>query len=565
MPATRTYAFGLLFFTLSWLSYDHYRPWVNFHAELLAFVGLFCLVASALLSQRSRLALPRAGAWIALTALVPWLQYATGISLFAGDALMSSLYLSGLLGAVFVGYSLNSSGGYQLGSDQRGGGVTGLMHCLWIAAMVSGAIGVAQWLNVQAPLAMYAVQSDLGDRAMGNLGQANQLATLLLMGMVAYAYVFERGVIGRLTFFAGIAFMSLALIMSQSRAGMLSVIVLAAFMVWKKKTVNLRVGSKAIALWVACFFMGTLLLPYLSNALLMAPVRSLSEAGPVSERWRMWQQVSYAVFQSPWVGYGWNQTPTAHAAGAVAFPGSVTYTNAHNFVMDMLAWNGLPLGLLLTGAIAYWFITRIRSGVRTEAVYAMACLLPVAVHSLLEYPFAYAYFLIACGFMVGIVEAAGLPAKTITVNRRLAWGVLALWVAVGSYLTYEYFLIEEDFRVVRFENLRIGVTPQTYEIPNVWMASHMAAMLKAGRQVAQPNMPNADLENLRKASERFAYGAVRFRYVQALALNGDLPEANRQMKIIRGMFGEAYYAACKEEIRRLEKEKYPQFSGVLAP
>ena len=559
MPASRTYALGLLFFTLSWLAYDHYRPWVNFHSEMLAFVGLFCLIASALLCHRQPATLPRARVWIALTAFVPWLQYATGISLFAGDALLSSLYLSGLLGAVFVGYSLSVA---QAGQPDR---VAGLMHCLWIAAMVSAAIGIAQWLNVQGPLAMYAVQSDLGDRAMGNLGQANQLATLLLMGMVAYAYVFERWVIGRLAFFAGIAFMSLALIMSQSRAGMLSVMALAVFMVWKKKTARLRIASKAIALWAVCFFMGTLLLPYLSNALLMASVRSLNDAGPVSERWRMWQQISYAVFQSPWVGYGWNQTPTAHAAGAVAFPGSATYTNAHNFVMDMLAWNGLPLGLLLTGAIAYWFVTRIRSSVSTEAVFAMACLLPVAVHSMLEYPFAYAYFLIACGFMVGIVEAAELPAKAITVNRRLAWGVLALWVAVGSYLTYEYFLIEEDFRVVRFENLRIGVTPQTYEIPNVWMASHMAAMLKAGRQVAQPNMPNADIENLRKASERFAYGAVRFRYVQALALNGNVPEANRQMKIIRGMFGEAYYAACKEEIRRLEKEKYPQFSAVLTP
>ena len=560
MRASRTYALGLLFFTLSWLAYDHYRPWVNFHSEMLAFVGLFSLVSSALLDVRQRAALPRASLWIAATALVPWLQYATGISLFAGDALMSSLYLSGLLGAVFVGYSFSAA---PAGQPERG--IFGLTHCLWIAAMVSAAIGIAQWFNVQGPLAMYGVQADVGDRAMGNLGQANQLASLLLMGMVAYAYIFERGVIGRFTFSAGIAFLSLALIMSQSRAGMLSVMVLAVFMVWKKKSVKLRIASKAIALWVACFFTGTFLLPFLSNALLMAPVRSLSEGGPVSERWRMWQQISYAVSQAPWFGYGWNQTPTAHAASAVAYPGSVTYTNAHNFVMDILAWNGLPLGLLLTGAIAYWFVTRIRSSVRMEAVYAMACLLPVAVHSMLEYPFAYAYFLIASGFMVGIVEAAVMPARTMTVNHRLAWGILALWVSLGSYLTYEYFLIEEDFRVVRFENLRIGVTPQAYKVPNVWMISHLAAMLKAGRQVAKPDMPKADLENLRKASERFAFGALRFRYAQALALNGDVPEASHQMAIIRGMYGDFYYSACKAEMRRLEKEQYPQFSGVVTP
>jgi len=560
MRTSYIYALGLLFFSLSWLAYDHYRPWVNFHSEMLAFVGLFCLVVSALLNHRQFATLPRASVWIALTALVPWLQYATGISLFAGDALMSSLYLSGLLGAVFVGYSLSSPGG-----DQPDSGLIGLMHCLWIAAMVSAAIGIAQWLNVQGPLAMYVVQSDLGDRAMGNLGQANQLATLLLMGTVAYAYVFERGVIGRFAFSAGISFLSLALIMSQSRAGMLSVAVLTVFMVWKKKTVRLRIASKASAFWAACFFMGTLLLPYLSNALLLGSVRGLSDAGPVSERLRMWQQISYAVFQSPWVGYGWNQTPTAHAAGAVAFPGSSTYTNAHNFVMDILAWNGLPLGLLLTGAIAYWFFSRIRSSAHTEAVYAMACLLPVAVHSMLEYPFAYAYFLIASGFMVGTVEAKVIPAKILKVSKRLVWGVLVAWVLLGGYIIYEYFLIEEDFRVVRFENLHIGKTPGTYEVPDVWMISHMAAMLKAGRQVARPDMPIAELENMRKISSRFAYGAVRFRYAQALGLNGNPVEASHQLAIIQGMYGEVYYAACKEEMHRLEKEKYPQLAAVVIP
>ena len=560
MLASLCYAFGLIFFVISWLGYDHYRPWINFHSESLAFLGLFCLIACALLYRRRQVSLPRAAAWIGLVALIPWMQYVTGISLFAGDALMSSLYLCGLLGAAFVGFSLCR---YEASQVQRG--ITGLMHCLWIAATLSGAIGLAQWFNVDGPLGMYVVQSDLGDRAMGNLGQANQLATLLLMGIVAYSFVYERGIIGRLVFYTGIGFLTIVLVLSQSRAGMLSVVALAAFLIWKSKTVQLRISPKVIAIWVFSFSLGTLLLPYLSEALLMPSVRKLTAAGPVSERWQMWQQVTYAVFQSPWVGYGWNQTPTAHAASAIALPGSMTYTNAHNFVMDMLAWNGLPLGLLLTGAIAYWFVTRALGARRVDAVYAMACLLPIAMHSMLEYPFAYAYFLIASGFMVGVVEAAALPAKTIEFNGRWVWGFLGLWVSVSSYLAYEYFLIEEDFRVVRFENLRIGVTPQEYEVPHVWLASHMAAMLKAARQIAQPDMPAENIENLRKVSERFAYGAVRFRYAQALALNGNPNEASHQMAIIRGMYGKFYYAGCKEELRRLQTEKYPQLAKIVLP
>ncbi len=560
MRISRTYALGLLFFTLAWLGYDHYRPWVNFHSELLAFVGLVGLLASVLLHTRGRVVLPRASAWIGLAILLPWLQYAAGISLFAGDALLSSLYLSGLLAAVFVGYFFGQSEAGQLAY-----GWTGLMHGLWIAAMVSAAIGLAQWLNVQEPLAMYVVQTDLRDRAMGNLGQPNQLATLLLMGMVAFSYVFERRVIGRFAFFLGIGFLTSGLILAQSRAGMLSVLVVTVFAIWKMRAVKSRLSATAVAAWATCFLIGTLLLPYLSELLLMADMRSVTDTAPISERWRMWQQVAYAVGQSPWVGYGWNQTPTAHAAGAVAFPGTSTYTNAHNFVLDMLAWNGLPLGLLLTGAIAYWFVTRIWTSRRLDAIHALACLLPLAVHSMLEYPFAYAYFLIAAGFMAGVVEAATLRARTMLLNASWVWVFLALWVAAGSYLTYEYFLIEEDFRTVRFENLRIGKTPETYQIPQVWMASHMAAMLKAARQAAEPDMSKADLENLRKVAARFAYGAVSFRYALALALNGDPAGASRQLAISRGMFGEFYYAACKDELRRLEREKYPQLAAVITP
>ena len=559
MRISRTYALGLLFFTLSWLAYDHYRPWVNFHSELLAFVGLFWLLASVLLHQRSLAVLPRASVWIAVAMVVPWLQYAAGISFFAGDALLSSLYLSGLLAAVFVGYSFNRAEG-----DRLAYGVTGLMHALWIAAMVSAAIGLAQWLNVDSPLGMYVVQSDVGDRAMGNLGQPNQLATLLLMGMAAFAYIFERQVIGRLTFFLGIGFMTGVLILTQSRAGMLSVLVVTVFLMWKKKTVKSRLTGKAVAWWAGCFVIGTLALPYLNELLLLSDVRSIRSAEPINQRWTMWQQVAYAVMQSPWVGYGWNQTPTAHAAGAIAFPGSIPYTYAHNFVMDMLAWNGLPLGILLTGAIGYWFLTRFRASIRLDAMHAMACLLPLAVHSMLEYPFAYAFFLIVAGFMVGVVEAAHVPAKTVILNVRWVWGLLALWVPIGSNLTYEYLLIEEDFRVVRFENMRIGKTPETYNPPQVWMISHLAAMLKSRRLTIEPNMQKTDLETLRVVSQRFADNVPHFRYALALALNDDPLGASHQLDIIRGMYGDAYYAACQRELRRLQKEKYPQLAAVTA-
>ena len=560
MHLSRTCAFGLLFFTLSWLTYDHYRPWVNFHAEMLAFFGLAGLLLSVLLCQSGPVAIPRICVWLGVVAMVPWFQYALGINFFAGDALLSSLYLSGLLAAVFVGYSLR-----RAKSDCIRSGFIGLMLCLSTAGLISAAIGLAQWLQVDGPLGMYVVQSDAGDRAMGNLGQPNQLATLLLMGMAAFTYVFERQVIGRLVLFLGIGLMTGVLILTQSRSGMLSVGFVTFYLIWKKGAPKSRLSGKTVGWWAVCFLLGTLALPYLSDLLLLSDLRSIRSTETISQRWRMWQQVAYAVTQSPWVGYGWNQTATANAVGAIAFQGSIPFTYAHNIVMDMLAWNGVPLGILLTAAVAYWFATRLRDSAGHDAVHAMACLLPVAVHSMLEYPFAYAYFLITAGLMAGVVEAAQLPANTMFFNRRWVWGFLVSWLSIGSYLTFEYFQIEEDFRVVRFENLRVGQTPKAYKPPHPWMLSHLAVMLESRRVTIEPDMPKTDLDKLRLVSQRFADNVPHFRYALALALNDDPAAARHQLAIIRGMYGEAYYAACNTELRRLQQEKYPQLAAVQAP
>ncbi|ABE46556.1 PglL family O-oligosaccharyltransferase [Polaromonas sp. JS666] len=560
MTASRFHAFGVLCLAWAWLAYDHYRPWVNFHSEALALLGIGLLVASRCL-VRSCLdaeAAPRIVWWVMAAGLLPWLQYAMGISLFAGDALLASLYLSGLGAAIWLGYS------YVVAPPEKDAALTSVFYMLWFAALVSAAIGLLQWLNLQGPLAMYVVQTDAGDRAMGNLGQPNQLATLLLMGMAALAWTFERKRIGRLGLIVGIAFMSVALVLAQSRAGMLSALVGAIFLIWKNNAAPERIAPRYVFAWLLAYGAAVQMLPYFQDFLLMGGGRSMN-LGVDSARVTIWKQMLSGIGQSPWLGYGWNQTPTAHAAGSLAVPGSMTYTNAHNIVLDILAWNGVPLGLVLTAACAYWFVSRMHGAMRSSAIYAMACLLPIAVHSMVEYPFAYSYFLLTAGLMVGIVEASHRGIHTIRLNLRWVGCALAVWFVLGSYMVYEYLLIEEDFRVVRFENLRIGQTPAEYKVPDVWVFSHMASMLKAGRQQALPGMKPDDLENLRKASLRFPYGSLGLRYALALGLNGDPAGATRQMAVVRGMYGEYYYQAAVSVLRAVQQEKYPELSKVVTP
>jgi hypothetical protein len=565
-----SHSLGILLLTSAWLGYDHYRPWVNFHSEGLALAGIALLVLAQL-----RRKVPGATApWIAIpllaVALIPWVQYALGISFFAGDAVIVSLYFVGLTAAVWLGCNYASP---QASSESF---LASIFFAFWIGALASAIIGLLQWLNLESMLQMYAVHSQLGDRAMGNLGQPNQLATLLLMGMAALAWTFEKARIGRIGLFIGVAFLTCVLVMTQSRAGMISAVAMAGFLMWKNRTparkqhgvqglqtAAPRIRPLAIALWLVAYVAAVKLLPAIHELLLMTGARDMSPALD-SARLTIWKQMLSGIAQAPWVGYGWIQTPTAHAFGSLAYPGSLAYSYAHSVILDVIAWNGLPLGLLLIGACGYWAWTRLRWATDRSAVYALACLLPIAIHSQVEFPFAYAYFFVAAGLMVGVVEAHHHSTKTVRVNPRWIGAALAAWTLVGGFVVYEYLLIEEDFRVVRFENMRIGQTPIGYEAPNIRLLTQLGGMLDAARMRPTPRMKSEDLENLRKSSLRFAYGALGLRYALALGLNGDPVGATRQMAILYGMYGNFYYRVCVAELRAMQA-KHPELALVLTP
>ena len=552
------HAFGIIGFTLSWLAYDHYRPWVNFHSEALAFGGLLLMVVSCVMKEKQRIAGPRLMVVILAVACIPWLQWMTGVNYFGGDALVASLYVLGLAMAIYVGYSA------KLNAPTSSNSGSAFLHVLWIAAMVSAVIGLMQWLSVQNILQMYAVQTDPGDRAMGNLGQPNQLATLLLMGIASYALAYEKGLFGKTAFGVGIAFLSVVLLLTESRTGLIGIVAMSALLAWKNWRNAGRLPVRAIVLWGLSCVSARAMVPHIHEFLLLGTGRGMALT-EVDTRWLMWQQIAYGIQQAPWFGYGWNHTPSAHAAAAIAFPGSLTATNAHNVVLDLLAWNGIPVGLLLVGLCGYWFVSRLRRARQPDAIYALACLLPLGIHSLLEYPFAYSYFLVAGGLLVGWVEASIPRHIVVALNWRLSVGVLTLWAAAGIGIAYEYLPIEEDFRVVRFENLNIGTTPAGYDPPKIYVLSQMGAMLRTSRMRPSPNMSKEALRELSEVANRFPYGALALRNAIALGLNGNPAGASYQMAVIRGMYGEHFYAAAKHDLRLLQTEKYPILKAVETP
>src|SRR6218665_988279 len=84
MPASLLNAFGILVFAWAWLSYDHNRPGLSFHAESLALLGIGLLAASRGVvpgPQRDKggLIVPRLAWGVGLFGTLRWVGWVGGV------------------------------------------------------------------------------------------------------------------------------------------------------------------------------------------------------------------------------------------------------------------------------------------------------------------------------------------------------------------------------------------------------------------------------------------------------------------------------------------------------
>ena len=540
---------GLLLLSASWLVKDHFRPWLSFHSEIVAFAGLATMLAACLWRRRETFSVPFILQPLLLIASIPILQYAVGLTYFAGDALVTTIYLLGFGFSVWVGF--------VAGRDHPNAGrIAHIAFSIALPALISAAIGWCQWFMVDDFYLNFVMPSDSG-MATGNLAQPNLLGTLLLMGLVALTFLFHLRAIGAGTLLFCVFFVSAAIAMTQSRAAMVGAFVLALFLIVKRKQYLPQLSTWQIGGWFFAFLCGRAVMPLLAELLYLPGGIKTRPLTSASGRWEIWEQVLSAIFQEPWLGYGWNQTFRAQTVGAHAHPNEITYTYAHNVVLDLLAWNGIPLGILIVLAAACWLVARAISTKTPASLFAMGALLPVVAQSVFEFPFAYANFLITAGLLIGVIESRLDVGTRLVLRIELILASYAAFLVIGALVTLEYVKVEEDFRIVRFENLRIGDTPINYEVPHFKLLTHMGAMLDAARSAPAPGMSPDQIATLREASHRFPYGLLMYKYAVALALNGDPAGGIRQMIELRAIYGEKYYLQNKPAFTAATGQQLP--------
>ena len=559
-------ALGLLAF--SWMTTEHFLPWVSWHAEMSAFFAVVLLSwtawARSLRGTLSVASVPQVAWPFALIAGLTLIQYATGMLAYRGDMLVVCFYMAACIACLTLGFNAPKELVIESQALRRWSPAEALAMVFVLGGLASTVVAFAQVLGLWEHTALIARMSEQR-RPGGNLGQPNQLATLLVMAVASTGFLHAAGKVPARVAALLLVALCAGIAVTESRSGALG---LATVLVWwqlKRSQVARQVSAWTAPGAGAIFLAMYIFWPKILASMDLLGGRIESRFGQGDIRFAMWSQLLEAALQRPWWGWGMAGVAKAHNAVADGYVINNPFTYSHNLAIDLIVWLGFPFAAILLIASGFWFWRRLRAADRLEPWYCLAVLLPLATHSMLEFPFAYVYFLAPVLFLVGVLErASGAPAR-LRIGSKPVLALLLVFSAGLAWSATEYLAIEEDFRIVRFEQLRLGNTPTDHHRPDVVMQTQLGALLTAPRIPLRPSMPDADLEEIRQLALRYPWAATQYRYALALALNGQRQEAVRQLQIIRWQRGENFYARLKGDLAELAQSRFPQLRDFVLP
>jgi O-antigen ligase len=385
-------------------------PSATFFNQAAAFVGwgAFLLVIATWLPRGGW---PRSGAALALlTAMLVTAAAALSASIFGSVPTTLSLSAAGtILAAVLVGAVAASAS--RAGRGERA--FRAFCIALVVAGVASSAIGLLQVFAPRAPDGDWIALASIAGRATGNLRQPNHLSSLLVWSVVAAVWLGEARTIDRRIALALLAVFVYVTMLTGSRPGALGTLTLAGWgLLDRRLSRSSRLALVLAPALYAVTWWGTGLLASSGSFDFGAESRFSARENFSSNRVAIWSNALSLIATHPWLGVGfgdfnfaWTLTP---------FPGrpSEFFDHTHNLLLNLAVEMGIPLALLVVALLVFALVRALQNaiaagrGAGSEGVpvvrAAFVIVFLVAVHSMLEYPLWYSYFLLPTAFAFGL-------------------------------------------------------------------------------------------------------------------------------------------------------------------
>ncbi|WP_147174753.1 PglL family O-oligosaccharyltransferase [Pseudomonas sp. AG1028] len=484
-------------------------------------------------------------------AFLPVFQWWLGTIFFWGDAFLASAYL------LFFLFSLSFSSGLSDRKGLREEFISRFFIFLILAAVLSIWIAARQWLLLSGSL--WTADMPPGGRPFANMGQPNNLATLLVMGLFGVVYFYEKHRFSHIIFWMLVLVLLFGVALTQSRTPWLVFPVMLLYWVFKYRR-DFRLTRFGFASMVGLYACMVVLLPTISSTLLLSSANPYERMQSL-ERLDLWWQLLHAVLNGPLWGYGWNQVSVAQAHISQAYPVSLMTEHSHNILLDILLWNGPVVGSAVILFLGGWLFQVLRRSRSIESLCSVMAASVVILHGMLEYPLEYAFLLLPVGLLLGVAVSEDSVVKTIKVPSSFQYGIVCVLAMLLFWAWSEYRVVEEEHRLMRFETAKIGSVQSNHIAPPVQLFTQLREFIRFVRTPAEPGMSEEDLIWMRKVAHRYPYPPSLFRYSLALGLNGHTDEAREQLSILRALHGEEHYMEALQSIELMGK-RYPQLQYI---
>lgn len=497
---------------MAWLLPNHYYPWATFHTD--AWLAVMFVIAAAPVIGWSADKVQWHGlpVLIALLATVPFIQFGLGMLPFSGQAWVCTAYILGLLLAMLMGVRWEAA--------TPGRAADGLFLAVGLASIVSVGLQLRQWLGLEFNAdAMQVWMAEFSPgRPAANLGQPNQLATLLLWGLLACAWGLVRQKIQPASAVLVAMYLLFGIALTQSRIAFIALLAIC-LAAWTWRRLLPARSPWVVTLLLLYFAVCTLSLQGLSDLLgLDLQIRSASLGGGSTQlRLKAYSLFLDAAWQHPWWGYGWNRLAVAQLSVAQNHPTLTSFfIHSHNLFLDLVLWCGIPIGGVVSLAILGWLLRGLRRVASPEDAILVLFVIVVGLHAMVELPLHHAYLLLPTGLVIGMLNERQHNPVVFTSSRWTALTLLLGTTLLLGSIMRDYLQVDESFRTFRLEAARIGQLPPG-KPPNVWLLNDMREFILYARKDVEPNISSAEAEKLHDVALSFPTPSNLFNYAKALA------------------------------------------------
>ena len=386
---------------------DHPLPLPAFYGEwVAALLGLCAL--SLLVAKRCwmQLKIPYIFLLPVALSLLVLLQFSIGRVVYLEQCLLFILYMAWAALLIVLARQLRE----VLGLPAV---ITALAVFLLVGAELSSLIGIVQHYPGNTFLDTFVMQTESAI-VVANIAQPNNLANYLTLGLVSLGLLFTRWKLRVWQVMVLASPLLFVLVLTSSRSPWLYLPCLAGMaFLWQRRDKSCTPLLHFSLLMLLGFGLmhfvvqiPWLIGPHGNSSMLQRLLASATQG----IRLPIWHEAWLMFAQHPGLGAGFGQFPWQYVqlSSIVRDPTlsnlNIYVEHAHNLVMHLAAEMGLAGLLILFGTLGLWLVQAYRAPRTIYHWWGCGVLAVLGMHSMLEYPLWYAFFLGIAAITLGVFD-----------------------------------------------------------------------------------------------------------------------------------------------------------------